>query len=41
MTNNAQEHINQIKNQPRITYLDISNRDLGGSADLKEFASSW
>jgi hypothetical protein len=30
MTNNAQEHINQIKNQNRITYLDISNRDLGG-----------
>jgi hypothetical protein len=30
MTNDAQAHINQIKNQARITYLDISNRDLGG-----------
>ena len=39
MTNDAQIHINQIKNQARITYLDISNRDLGGSADLKGFAA--
>ena len=41
MTTNAQEHINQIQNQSRITYLDISNRDLGGPVDLKGFASSW
>ena len=34
----AQTHINQIKNQSRITYLDISNRDLGGPVDLKGFA---
>ena len=39
MTNNAQEHINQIKNKNRITYLDISNRDLGGSPDLKDFTN--
>jgi hypothetical protein len=30
--NDIQEHINQIKNKPRITYLDISNRDLVGSS---------
>jgi len=29
--NDIQEHINQIKNKNRITYLDISNRDLVGS----------
>jgi hypothetical protein len=37
--NSAQTHINQIKNQSRITYLDISNRDLGGPVDLKGFAN--
>jgi hypothetical protein len=37
MNNNAQAHISQITNQKRIKYLDISNRDLAGPADLKEF----
>jgi hypothetical protein len=32
MNNNLlQTHIDQIKNKNRITYLDISNRDLVGS----------
>ena len=39
MTNNAQEHINQLTNRGRIRYLDISNRDLTGNADLKEFTA--
>ena len=40
MTNNVQqEHINQLTNKGKIKYLDISNRDLSGDADLKEFAS--
>jgi hypothetical protein len=37
MTNNAQEQINLITNQAKIRYLDISNRDLSGQVDLKEF----
>ena len=39
MTNHAQEHINQLTNKTKIKYLDISNRDLTGDADLKEFTS--
>ncbi|CAG8804658.1 18439_t:CDS:2, partial [Racocetra persica] len=39
MTNPAQEHISQITNHKRIKYLDISNRDLSGPADLKEFTA--
>jgi len=39
MTNNAQEHINQLTNKGKIKYLDISNRDLSGDADLKEFVA--
>ena len=39
MTNNAQENINQLTNKGKIKYLDISNRDLSGSADLKEFTA--
>jgi len=39
MSNNAQEHISQITNQAKIRYLDISNRDLSGNADLKEFTT--
>ena len=39
MKQNFQEHINQIKNQPKIFYLDISNRDVGGSANLQEFTN--
>jgi len=37
--NNSQEHINQLTNHKRIKYLDISNRDLAGEADLKEFTA--
>jgi len=37
MSNNAQENINQLTNKAKIRYLDISNRDLSGDADLKEF----
>ena len=39
MTNQAQEHISQLTNHKRIKYLDISNRDLAGDADLKEFTA--
>ena len=39
MSNNAQEHINQLTNKTKIKYLDISNRDLNGNVDLKEFTA--
>ena len=39
MTNNLQDHINQITKKDKIKYLDISNRDLSGGADLSEFTS--
>ena len=39
MSNNAQEHINQLTNKAKIRYLDISNRDLNGEVNLKEFTS--
>ena len=39
MTNHAQEHINQITKKDKIKYLDISNRDLSGNADLSEFTA--
>jgi len=38
MNNSIQDHINQITKKDKIKYLDISNRDLSGSADLSEFA---
>ena len=37
MTNDFQQHINQITKKAKIKYLDISNRDLAGEADLNEF----
>ena len=37
MTNSFQEHIQQIVKKPKIKYLDISNRDLNGEADLSDF----
>ena len=37
MTNNFQSHINQITKKAKIKYLDISNRDLVGEANLSEF----
>lgn len=39
MTNDLQEHINQITKKGKIKYLDISNRDLSGDADLSEFTT--
>jgi len=39
MSNNAHEQINLITNKAKIKYLDISNRDLSGDADLKEFTA--
>jgi len=39
MSNNAHEQINLITNKAKIRYLDISNRDLSGSADLQEFTA--
>ena len=39
MSNNAHEQINLITNKGKIRYLDISNRDLSGSADLSEFTA--
>ena len=39
MTNNAQEHINQITKKAKIKYLDISNRDLSGNVNLSEFTN--
>lgn len=39
MTNDIQAHLNQITNQAKIKYLDISNRDLSGNADLSEFTA--
>src|SRR5947208_803623 len=39
MPNNAQNHLNEITKKERIAYLDISNRDLAGNVDLKEFSN--
>ena len=39
MTNDLQPHINQITKKNKIKYLDISNRDLSGNADLSEFTA--
>jgi len=39
MTNDLQPHINQITKKAKIKYLDISNRDLSGQADLSEFTA--
>jgi hypothetical protein len=39
MTNDLQQHLNQITKKTKIKYLDISNRDLTGNADLSEFAT--
>jgi hypothetical protein len=39
MNNDFQPHINQITKKAKIKYLDISNRDLAGNANLSEFAS--
>ena len=39
MTNDFQSHISQITKKEKIKYLDISNRDLVGNANLSEFTS--
>jgi len=39
MNYDLQTHINQITKKAKIKYLDISNRDLNGNADLSEFTS--
>lgn len=39
MTNNTHQHIQQKTNKKNIRYLDISNHDLNGTADLKEFST--
>jgi hypothetical protein len=39
MNNDFQTHINQITKKSKIKYLDISNRDLSGDADLSEFTA--
>jgi hypothetical protein len=37
MVNNAQEDINKLTNKVRIRYLDLSNRELVGEMNLKDF----
>ena len=37
--NDFQQHIDQITKKSKIKYLDISNRDLAGNADLSEFTA--
>ena len=37
--NDIQQHLNQITKKEKIKYLDISNRDLNGTADLSEFTN--
>lgn len=37
MPNNAQEDINKLTNKERIRYLDLSNRELAGQMNLKDF----
>ena len=39
MIHDIQQHINQKTNKDKIRYLDISNNDLAGDADLKDFTS--
>lgn len=39
MTNDLQQHLNQITKKEKIKYLDISNWDLSGDADLSEFTA--
>ena len=37
--NDIQQHLNQITKKDKIKYLDISNRDLSGNADLSELTA--
>ena len=39
MTNNAQNHINEIVKKERMFYLDLCNRDLAGDMNLGNFAN--
>ena len=38
MINNAQEYINRFNNKERLTYLDLSEQELEGDANLENFA---
>jgi hypothetical protein len=39
MSQDFQQHINNKTNKEKIKYLDISNNDLVGEANLKDFTS--
>ena len=39
MTQDFQQHINNKTNKSKIKYLDISNNDLAGEANLSEFTA--
>jgi len=39
MTQDFQQHINNKTNKNKIRYLDISNNDLTGEANLKDFTN--
>src|SRR3954453_5034474 len=39
MSNNAQEHLNQIIKKEKMFYLDLCNRDLTGDMNLAEFTN--
>lgn len=39
MTNEAQKFIERMKNKEMLTYLELSNQELEGNMDLKEFTN--
>src|SRR3954465_14246532 len=39
MSNNAQNHLNEIIKKEKMYYLDLCNRDLEGDMNLEEFSS--
>ena len=39
MSQDFQQHITNKTNKDKIRYLDISNNDLAGNADLKDFTN--
>lgn len=39
MTSEAQNYINRMKNKGSLTYLDLSNQELTGNMDLKDFTN--
>ena len=38
MINSAQEYINRFNNKERLTYLDLSEQELEGDANIENFA---